>query len=47
MLALNHFVAQSAYTTNGGFSGDDDLMSETNNSGNGRWAKRGDNLRQF
>lgn len=40
MLALDHFVAQSTYTTNGGFSGDDDLMSETNNSNTGRWAKR-------
>ena len=40
MFALDHFVAQSTYTTNGGFSGDDDLMSETNNSSTGRWAKR-------
>ena len=38
--SLGHAVAQSIYTSNGGFSGDDDLMSETNNSSSGRWAKR-------
>jgi len=39
-ICLGRLVAQSTYTTNGGFSGDDDLMSETNNSNTGRWAKR-------
>ena len=32
--------AQSTYTINSGFSGDDDLLKETNHSGSGRFAKR-------
>ncbi len=38
--SLGYFVAQSTYTINSGFSGDDDLLKETNHSGSGRFAKR-------